>query len=312
VLPVIKVVNRFLPENLRLLLLPYYRRFFPRMSHIIFMPDLRCNYACPYCLVNRFTPAEFKKASRPYREWVRVFERFPPSAVTITGGEPLLYPDLAPLIRSFPRRHLVSSLVSNLGLDLNTLFSLKKRDFRIMASFHPAMTTREAFLEKLLALRRHGYRNVTVNFVAHPAALREIPTLKKYFEAKSGFYFRVDTYKDPAYAYSAAELSLVREYKRTGIIAADRTEGYDFNDGTVKRCKAGSRYIVIIPNGNVYTCMEGYYYAECPPYKDKHSGRDVFYAGNVFEGTFAFAKEDKICRSPCAELCDIEMAGVRR
>ncbi len=313
ILGLLKASNRYLPEGLRLALLPYYRRFLPGVNNIIFVPQIACNYSCPYCIWNRFTPAEYRRAQHGYAEWISVFERFAPSAFTITGGEPLLYRDLEPLIAQFPRKHLISCLVSNLeALDIASFSALKRREFRIMASFHPSMTTKERFLSRLDDLRAHGFRNVTVNFVAYPQHLEEIPALKKYFEGKSGFYFRVDTFKDPGYDYTPAERTLVAEYKGKGIIPYDRTERYDFNDRSAKRCKAGRTYALIIPNGNVYTCMEGYYYTECAPYKGKSSPSDTFFAGNVFDGSFSFSPTDKICHSPCAELCDIEMAGVRR
>lgn len=312
IFPVLKKLNRYLPESVRLSLLPYYRKLFPGLNNIIFIPQVACNYSCPYCIWNRFTPQEYKKAYHGWAEWHRVFDAFPPSAFTITGGEPFLYKDLVPLIERFPAKHLISCLVSNLELiDISAFGTLKRREFRIMASFHPSMTTEARFLERLLALKTAGFRNVTVNFVAYPEYLDRIREFKKYFETKSGFYFRVDTYKDPVREYRDDELSLVQELKSEGIIAPDRTDRYDFNDLSPKTCRGGSSYFIVIPNGNVYRCMEGYYYTECEPYKDKRGQGDDFFLGNVFDGSFKPLKKKGICHSPCAELCDIEMAGVR-
>jgi len=39
---------------------------------------------------------------------------------------------------------------------------------------------------------------------------------------------------------------------------------------------------------------------------------DNFYLGNVFKGDFKQCAKDRMCHSPCAELCDIELAGVKR
>ena len=308
---ILKPINKFLPENLRLFLLPYYRNFFPSLRNIMFFPLLECNYSCTYCLWKKFTPPELKSTCHPYTDWIRIFGEMPPLTVIITGGEPLIYPDIVPLIDNFPKKHLISSLVTNLSTNIDKLTVLKRKEFRIMASFHPSMTTKEAFLDNLKILKKKGFKNVTVNFVAYPSYLEEIPHLKSYFEKATGYYFRVDTFKDPNYNYSPKESELIRDYKEKGIIARDRTEGYNFNDFSLKLCKGGSKFIVMVQNGNVYSCVEGLYYTEFEPYKDRYNKRDRFYLGNVFERTFQASDEEKACHSCCAEVCDIELAGVR-
>jgi MoaA/NifB/PqqE/SkfB family radical SAM enzyme len=309
---ILKPINKLLPEGLRLSLLPYYRRFLPSLRNIIFFPTLHCNYNCAYCLFKRFVPSQLSSSSCSWQEWIKIFERFPASSVIISGGEPLIYPDIARLIENFPRKHLISSLVTNLSLNLEKLFTLKRREFRIMTSFHPSMVSKEAFLANLLALKSNGFKNVTINFVAYPPFLKDIVSLKEYFEKATGFYFRVDTFKDPGYQYCADELSLIREYKKKGFIARDRTEGYSFDDFSEKVCKAGSKFIALASNGNAYSCVEGFYYSEFAPYKDKHNKADTFYLGNVFKGDFKFLDKDRVCHSGCAELCDIELAGVKK
>ena len=312
VLGLLKRINRYLPEKLRLALLPFYRRFFPGLKNILFIPQFKCNYSCSYCLLNRFTPGRLKDPYLSFTEWIKVFEALGPSAVNITGGEPLLYKDIGPLIENFPSKHLISCLVTNLSVNIDVLTSLKRKDFRIMASFHPSMTTKEEFADKLRRLKRSGFANLTVNFVAYPKQLKSIPELKSFFAKETGVYFRIDTFKDPDQKYSREELELINGYKRKGIIAKDRTEGYDFSDFSLKKCKAASNYCLIIPNGNVYSCVEGYYYTECEPYKDKYNKIDSFYVGNVFEPGFKFEAKDRLCHSPCAEICDVELAGVRK
>ncbi|HCD38107.1 MAG TPA: hypothetical protein DEQ77_05220, partial [Candidatus Omnitrophica bacterium] len=245
-------------------------------------------------------------------DWIHALKRFPPSAVIVTGGEPLLYKDIVPLIENFPRKHVISCLVTNLSTGIEKLLSLKKKEFRIMTSYHPEMASKEELARNVMRLKKHGFRNVTINYVATPAHLKGIVELKKYFEDATGFYFRVDTYKDPQYDYSQEEARFIRELKRAGIIARDRTEGYDFDDTSLKKCKAGRKLFVVTANGNVYSCMEGYFYLECEPYKQKYNKIDNFYLGNVFKGDFKQCAKDRMCHSPCAELCDIELAGVKR
>jgi MoaA/NifB/PqqE/SkfB family radical SAM enzyme len=312
ILPLLKKINRFLPERFRLFAMPFYRALFPRVHNILFLPQLGCQYTCPYCIWTRFIPDDFKAAYHSASEWHGVFKKFPPSAITITGGEPLLYRDFASLVDSFPTRHMISSVVTNVGMGVERLASLKKKDFRVMVSFHPSMTDRETFAGRLRQLRLAGFRNVTINFVAYPAYLKQIPDLKNYFEQTTGFFFRVDTCKDPGISYTLDELDLIRTYKQRSIIAQDRVEGYDFSDVSLKTCKGGSSYLVIIANGNVYSCVEGVFYSVCAPYKDKKHPQDVFFLGNVFDGTFHRRLTDTVCHSPCSDVCDIEIAGVKK
>jgi organic radical activating enzyme len=308
----LKKVNKFIPESVRLALLPHYRRLLPGITNIIFLPQLRCQYTCPYCIWNRFTPDDFKAAYHSAAEWHAVFQALAPAAFTITGGEPLLYRDFTALMEGFPGKHMVSSIVSNLGVNLDTLISLRNKNFRIMFSFHPSMTTKEACVKNLLLLKRSGFSNITVNFVAYPEYLSQISGLKRYFEQETGLFFRVDTYKDPDRQYTQKDILTIRDLKKKGLIARDRTEVYDFMDFSRKSCKAGSLFLVIISNGNVYSCIEGYYYSVCQPYKGKKHTGDSFYLGNVFDSSFKFRTAPTLCQSQCAEICDIELAGVRK
>ncbi|MFA6280901.1 MAG: radical SAM protein [Candidatus Omnitrophota bacterium] len=308
---ILKKVNSFLPERLRQALLPYYRKLFPGVRNVIFLPFLGCNYNCPYCIWNRFTPDNLKSSYRSWQDWVKVFENFPPSVFTITGGEPLLYKDITELIDNFPSKHVISSMVTNLSVNLNRLYAVRNKNFRIMASFHPSMATKEELLSRLKEIHAHGFKNITVNFVAHPKQIALIPELKRYFEKEGLAAFKVDTYKEPGYEYSQKELSLIEEYKKKGFIAPNRTRGYNFNDFSPKKCKAGSGFFIMISNGNVYSCMEGYYYSECLPYQGRADSRDIFRMGNLFDGSFKLRQGDTICHSPCAEICDLELAGAK-
>jgi MoaA/NifB/PqqE/SkfB family radical SAM enzyme len=308
----LKGINTLLPENLRLFLLPYYRSMFPGLTNILFMPSLRCNYTCPYCIWQKLTPQRLKDSFHPCEEWRAIFEKLPPAAVTFTGGEPLLYPDLFKLIDSFPRKHVVSSLVSNLSVNIDKLIALKNKDFRIMTSFHPSMTSKEERVETLLKLKKAGFTNITVNFVAYPEYFAQIEEFKRFFESKTGFCFRADTFKDPARPYTEEELVEVRRLKSKGVIPADRSENYNFNDRQEKKCWGGKSYFLMVADGNVYSCMEGYFYTELDAYRGKAAAGDSFYMGNVFDGSFRRAQAVRVCHSPCADICDLELAGVRR
>ena len=81
----------------------------PIMAHII--PIRRCNLACAYC-------NEYDDVSRPVDTEVMLeriddLGRLGTSIVTISGGEPLLHPELDQLIRRIRRHGAVAGLITN-------------------------------------------------------------------------------------------------------------------------------------------------------------------------------------------------------
>src|ERR1700678_2272279 len=81
----------------------------PILAHII--PVRRCNLACTYC-------NEFDDFSKPV-ETEEMFRRIDKlgalgtSIVTISGGEPLLHPDLDEVIRRIRANGMIAGLITN-------------------------------------------------------------------------------------------------------------------------------------------------------------------------------------------------------
>src|SRR6202046_5273141 len=81
----------------------------PLLAHII--PVRRCNLACTYC--NEFD--DFSKPV-PVDEMFRRIDKLGAlgtSAVTISGGEPLLHPELDDVIRRIRKNGMISGLITN-------------------------------------------------------------------------------------------------------------------------------------------------------------------------------------------------------
>src|SRR5215471_18200069 len=81
----------------------------PLLAHII--PIRRCNLACKYC-------NEFDDISKPvpaetmFRRIDKLAE-LRTSVITISGGEPLLHPELDDIIRRIRRHSMVAGLITN-------------------------------------------------------------------------------------------------------------------------------------------------------------------------------------------------------
>jgi MoaA/NifB/PqqE/SkfB family radical SAM enzyme len=81
----------------------------PLLAHII--PIRRCNLACKYC--NEFD--DFSKPVPTETMFHRVdkLADLGTSVITISGGEPLLHPDLDDIIRRIRKRGMVAGLITN-------------------------------------------------------------------------------------------------------------------------------------------------------------------------------------------------------
>ena len=81
----------------------------PVLAHII--PTRRCNLSCTYC-------NEFDDFSNPVPtdDMLRRIDRLADlgtSIITISGGEPLLHPNLDDIIRHMRRRGIIAGMITN-------------------------------------------------------------------------------------------------------------------------------------------------------------------------------------------------------
>jgi len=245
-----------------------------------------------------------KEQEHTWQEWSQALNtQFSPASIAITGGEPALFPGLISLIESLDPKHSVI-VTTNLS-QLPDEWLRCRRKFRVSASFHPDMTDLHSFRERVLRLRDAGFP-VAVECVAYPGHLDKIPAFRQAFSAEAGVDMRVDPYISPDYEYTPAEKAAL---ERLGI--AGRRFGFDRRGSNVwKRCWAGSRHFVVIPNGDVYACHASFYFLESPLHRGIKVPREQFYLGNVFQGTFAPCSSRRRCRFPCSEACDLDGAEV--
>ena len=71
----------------------------------------RCNLSCTYC-------NEFDKVSQPVplalmKERVTALAKLKTLIITCTGGEPLLHPDLAEIIKEIRRHGMLATMITN-------------------------------------------------------------------------------------------------------------------------------------------------------------------------------------------------------
>src|SRR5438093_1903398 len=81
----------------------------PLLAHII--PVRRCNLACKYC--NEFDDFSKPVPTETMFQRVDKLGALGTSVITISGGEPLLHPDLDDIIHRIRKRGMVAGLITN-------------------------------------------------------------------------------------------------------------------------------------------------------------------------------------------------------
>ena len=81
----------------------------PVLVHII--PNRRCNLACTYC--NEFDDFSKPVALEEIQKRLDILAAMGTSVITISGGEPLLHPDLPKIISHIRRRGMIAGMITN-------------------------------------------------------------------------------------------------------------------------------------------------------------------------------------------------------
>jgi len=200
-----------------------------------------CNHACPMCWRQHVDPTELKNFIQTDRElglrladYVRLFDGLPPGMREINlvgGGEPLIHPEILPLMREIKRRGWRGSLISNATLLTPTLarqmVEMRWDLLRVSVHAGDAETYRrihgvnryQALLDGLSAYheeRRRGAAGIGCRLVlCHVLQHENIPSLDRLFgvaEAAHADAIDFDTIValDPASQLGAEELAQAR------------------------------------------------------------------------------------------------------
>ena len=273
-----------------------------------------CNFRCEYCFV---PPNKLGEKIRVYaddNQWTDAFRRTGKRwLVHITGGEPTAYPRFVQLCRTLTRDNLIS-LNSNIHHRSILQFAETMDPTRVSfinAGFHIAERTKrgatDIFLVHATRLRNAGFR-VFVSLVATPEVVTK---LQEYLELirSAGLvvspkvlrgFFHGGYY--PA-AYSPAEKAVLSAGIRSACSAFREAYSAEesvptidiFHDDALldglptfsgQSCAAGSKFISILPNGDVYRCSK----------KTR--------LGNLLDGTFRFMDGPRACDTRyCVYFC---------
>src|SRR5579884_2778580 len=240
----------------------------PLLVHII--PMRRCNLACAYC--NEFDDSS---APVPTSEMFRRIDQiaaFGTSVVTISGGEPLLHPELDKIIHRIRRHGMIAGMITNgYLLTASRIERLNRAGLEYLQisidNAQPddvSMKSLKVLDKKLVLLAEHAEFHVNINSVVgsgirHP---QDAVTIARR-AVELGFTSTVGIIHDGSgqlRPLNEEAQKVFAEMKKLGKHSYARFNQFQNNIALGQannwRCRAGSRYLYICENGLVHYCSQ--------------------------------------------------------
>ena len=248
----------------------------PLLAHII--PVRRCNLACKYC--NEFD--DFSKPVQLETMFQRVdkLAELGTSVITISGGEPLLHPELDDIIRRIRRHGIIAGLITNgylltgdrierlnraglewlqISIDNVTPDDVSKKSLKVLD-------------KKLQLLAEHADFHVNINSVVGGGVRNPQDALiigKRAVEL--GFSSTVGIIHDgegQLQPLGDEERRVYHEMKSLEKRSFTRVNSFQDNIALGRpnqwRCRAGARYLYICEDGLVHYCSQQRGYPAIP------------------------------------------------
>jgi len=257
----------------------------PLLAHII--PVRRCNLSCTYC-------NEFDDFSKPV-ETQEMFRRVDKlgslgtAVITISGGEPLLHPELDEIIRRIRKNGMIAGLITNgyflvperiqrlnraglewlqISIDNVTPDDVSKKSLKVLD-------------KKLENLAEHADFHVNINSVVGGGVCNPQDALtigKRALEL--GFSSTVGIIHDGTgqlQPLGDEERRVYHQMKSLEKSSFTRINAFQDNIAQGRpnqwRCRAGSRYLYICEDGLVHYCSQQRGYPAIP--LEKYSAEDL-------------------------------------
>lgn len=305
----LELAQKLIPNKLKSFLKPYFRMMFPNKIMALLWITFRCNYKCPYCpycgMVD-YTKDFPKECEKTGEEWIKAFEKLPPTSFYISGGEPFLYKDLPYIINNLPKKHSIIGIVTNASLPIE-IYNKVNKNIHLNISFHrDFVKSEDDFINKVVELKKRFH--VSVNIVATPENFNFIKNKIKIFDKN-----KVPYHIDPLVLNANEHFEYEEEYKKLlkKHISLDRTNNLKLEKlkTDIKKCSAGRNYYNITPNGNVFVCSRAMDYFHSPLLE--HIKDNSLKLGNIFNGDFKLNKNDFICNLKCVNHCDWDYTSIK-
>jgi MoaA/NifB/PqqE/SkfB family radical SAM enzyme len=240
----------------------------PLLVHII--PMRRCNLACAYC-------NEFDDSSKPVpiEEMFRRIDllgAMGASVITISGGEPLLHPDLDAIIARIRKNGTIAGLITNgYLLVAERIERLNRAGLEYLQisidNVQPDDVSKKSLKvldQKLELLAKHAEFHVNINSVLGGGVRNPEDALTVARRALDlGFTSTVGILHDDngqLQPLGPREQEIFEEIMSLGKRSFTRVNRFQHNIAAGRennwRCRAGSRYLYICEDGLVHYCSQ--------------------------------------------------------
>jgi MoaA/NifB/PqqE/SkfB family radical SAM enzyme len=257
----------------------------PLLAHII--PVRRCNLACTYC--NEFDDFSKPVATEEMFRRVDKLGELGTAVITISGGEPLLHPELDDIIRRIRKNGMIAGLITNgyflvperiqrlnraglewlqISIDNVTPDDVSKKSLKVLD-------------KKLENLAEHADFHVNINSVVGGGVCNPQDALIIGKRALAlGFSSTVGIIHDGTgqlQPLGEEERSVYHEMKSLEKSSFTRINSFQDNIAQGRpnqwRCRAGSRYLYICEDGLVHYCSQQRGYPAIP--LEKYGAQDL-------------------------------------
>ena len=273
----------------------------PLLAHLI--PMRRCNLACTYC-------NEFDNFSKPVPielmlRRVDKLKELGTSVVTISGGEPLLHPELDAIIHRMRERRVVSGLITNgYLLTADRIYRLNHAGLEWLQisidNVNPDQVSKKSLKvldRKLQLLAEHAEFHININSVVGGGVSKPQDALTIGRRAlELGFSSTVGIIHDGSgqvQPLNDEERQVYHEMKNLEKRSFTRVNSFQDNIALGRpnqwRCRAGARYLYICEDGLVHYCSQQRGYPGIP--LEKYSVSDL--------------RREFLTEKPCAPHCTV-------
>jgi len=280
----------------------------PILVHII--PNRRCNLACTYC--NEYDDVSKPVPLEEMRRRLDTLADMGTSIITISGGEPLMHPDLDEIIRHIRRRGIIAGMITN-GFFLN-----KERIEQLNAAGleHLQISIDNAMPDevskkslktldgRLEMLSQYAVFQVNINSVLGSGVKNPEDALAIAHRAvELGFTSTVGIIHDnngQLKPLGPRETEIFEEIMTLGKRSFSRFNDFQHSVARGKehnwRCRSGSRYLYVCEDGLVHWCSQqrGYPGVPLSEYTAEMRHREYF--------------TEKFCAARCTVSCVQQVA----
>jgi MoaA/NifB/PqqE/SkfB family radical SAM enzyme len=240
----------------------------PFLVHII--PTRRCNLACTYC--NEFDDFSNPVPLQEMKKRLDILADMGTSIITISGGEPLLHPELDEIIRHIRQRGMIAGMITNgFLLTQKRIEELNRAGLEYLQisidNTMPDEVSKKSLKtldQKLELLARYAYFHVNINSVLGSGVKDPEDALRIAHRAVDlGLTSTVGIIHDhngQLKPLGPREIEIFEEIMTLSKRSFSRFNHFQHNVARGKehnwRCRSGSRYLYVCEDGLVHWCSQ--------------------------------------------------------